>query len=181
MPILIESLLPPWKLVQTWGVGGLLGVGYAPGTDLLLVGSHDGLGVFDVLKGERIAREREAEGYPDESTLLLEGIGLLAGQRIRTAGLHGGGLPLGAGDGIWHLELEPAIYSGDYAPYRGKACWQIRLIDGRSWVGREGRHLKTCLLYQSFDFRATGFSETGKSFIIATSSDLWMFSREEAV
>ena len=152
-------------------MGGLLAVGYAPGTDLILVGSHDGLGVFDCLTGGRLARDSTAEGYPDVATLVLEGIGPLAGQQIRTAGLHGGGLPLGVDEGTLHLEIEPAVYAGDFVPYQGKPCWEVRLSDATS----------TCLLYHDFSLRAVGFSETGKSFIIATSSDLWMFSREEAV
>ncbi|WP_394793941.1 hypothetical protein [Armatimonas sp.] len=173
-----QPLLPPWRLVNSWAVGGLIAVGYAPNTDMLLAGSGTGLGVFDCLTGSRLARNHESDGYPEARTLLFDGFGPLDGQKIRAAGLGGGGLPLSAGDGIWHLELEPAIYAGTSDYYKGRPCWQITLIDGRSWVGRESRHLRTCMLYHYLDFRAAGFSETGRSFVIATSDTLYMFAQE---
>ncbi len=179
MPTPEEPLLAPWKLNPIAAVGGLLAVGYAPGTDLLLVGSHDGLGVFDCLTGERLLRDNAAEGYPATATLELEGIGPLAGLRIRTAGLLGGGLPLGTEEGTFHLDIQPAVFAGDFAPYRGKPCWEVRLDDTTSWVGHETRYARTCLIYHGFSLRAAGFSETGKSFVVAESHSLHMFVRED--
>lgn len=179
MPTPEEPLPTPWKLNPIVAVGGLLAVGYAPGTDLLLVGSHDGLGVFDCLTGERLARDNAAEGYPDAVTLELDGIGPLKGLRIRTAGLHGGGLPLGTADGAFGLDIQPAIFAGDFAQHRGKPCWDVRLDDTTSWVSRETRYTLTCLIYHGFSLRAVGFSETGKTFVIAESHSLHMFVRED--
>lgn len=178
MPIPEEPLLRPWKRNPSVAVGGVLAVGYASGTDFLLVGSHDGLGVFDCLTGQRLARDKFAEGYPDPATLELEGIGLLAQRRIRTAGLHGGGLPLGTVEATFSLDVRPAVYAGDFERYRGKPCWEVQLIDSTSWVAAENRYTRTCLLYHDFSLRAAGFSETGRTFVIAESHTIHIFVRE---
>jgi len=48
----------PWRHVASHGIGGLTDIGYGEGSDLLLVVSHNGRGVFDCLSGERVARDR---------------------------------------------------------------------------------------------------------------------------
>ena len=47
----------PWKHKQTWSVGGLWQVGFAEDSDLLIVLTHSGRGIFDCLTGERVARD----------------------------------------------------------------------------------------------------------------------------
>lgn len=87
-----------WRLVLEAPVGGLQGIGFAAdpisGNDLVMVVSLDGHGLFDAFTGEKIARDRDPD--PDSSTpdadpdLACPGLGPLAGQRIRIAGLFGG-------------------------------------------------------------------------------------------
>src|SRR5262245_9637675 len=97
----------PWKKATGFAIGGLTEIGYAPGSDLLLVVSGQGRGVFDCISGERIARDYDdSPDFIDETKLLASGIGPLSGQWIRVGGLHGGGLPNSTKDG-WGLNALP--------------------------------------------------------------------------
>jgi hypothetical protein len=100
----VEAPPPPWRLVGGSAVGLLTDVGFARGSDLLLVVSSNGRGVFDCATGERIARDRtvpdaDSADWQDCFELEAQGIGPLKGQIIRTAGLFGGGLPSITRDG----------------------------------------------------------------------------------
>ncbi len=157
----IVATPPPWKNLPTWPVGGLFQVGYAADADLLLVLSSNGRGVFDGLTGAKIARDyQEAHDFFDPVKLTAQGFGALEGQTIRMAGLFGGGLPLTTLDG-WGLEEQ-------------SPAWPIRSVflslpDGNidESIADDG----ACAL------RAFGFSETGRSFIVASSCDLMIFTR----
>ena len=54
------------------------------------------------MTGQKLARDHE-EYYEDEVNLDADGIGPLAGQKIRISGLDGGGLPNSTTDG-WSIE-----------------------------------------------------------------------------
>lgn len=158
-----RSFVYPWKKVADHAVGGLLQVGYAEDSDLLLVLSHNGRAIFDCLTGERIARDSKSHVYDHfkPNKLLAAGFDVLAGQQIRVAGLHGGGLPLSTEDN-WFLELRKKndeVFLSKAAPIKDKDYPLVG--DGR-----------LC------ELRALGFSETGKSFVIATSCSLIIFARE---
>ncbi len=143
-------------------VGGLIHVDYAADSDLLLVLLHNGRGIFDCLTGDRIARDSSIDVYDhfNRSKLLAEGFDALAGQQISGAGLHGGGLPLSTEDN-WFLELRKKtdeIFLSKAALIKDK---EYALVgDGR-----------LC------ELRAFGFSETGNSFVVATSCSLVIFAR----
>lgn len=158
----IQDLPAPWKLVQIWGVGGLFQVGYASGTDLLLVLSHNGRGIFDCLTGEKLARDYE-KPYDlfDPIKLMAQGFGLLEGQTIRVAGLLGGGLPLTTADG-WRLEERQLAHSTRSILLKLPECETEPVVVADDEV---------C------ELRAFGFSETGMSFIVATCCDITIFSR----
>ena len=157
----LRAFVFPWKKVADHAVGGLFQVGYAEDSDLLLVLSHNGRGIFDCLTGERIARDSEnAYDHFNTSKLLADGFARLSGQRLRMAGLHGGGLPLSTEDG-WYLEgrkKSDQVFLTKASPAEEEEC---------ALVG-EGR---VC------ELRAFGFSETGQSFVIATSCSLVIFAR----
>jgi hypothetical protein len=93
----------PWRRAGAFSVGGLTDVGFAAGSDLLVVVSHQGRGVFDCMTGIRLARDSTDGDLLDTQALDAEGIGPLAQQRIRAAGIHGGGLPQTTSDG-WTTE-----------------------------------------------------------------------------
>lgn len=162
----------PWRRVAVIAVGGLLGAGFAAdpatGRDLLLVGSHSGLGLFDTVTGERLARDDEDDfvGWPDGEDLSCPGIGPLAGTRVRMAGLLGGGLHRGAHDG-WAVHVvspgwpdDRVLLSADGNPYTGDRWWHVFHADVT-------------------ELRAAGFSPSGATLIAATSSDVTVWSRSD--
>src|SRR4051812_46599997 len=82
----VEPPPAPWVPVGHYAVGGLTAVGFGPGTELLLVASWQGRGVFDCTTGERVARDRATDGgWQDPVALEAQGIGPLEGQTVRTA------------------------------------------------------------------------------------------------
>ncbi len=93
----------PWRRVAAHSVGGLTDVGFADSSDLLLVISSAGRGLFDCVTGDRIARDPSEDFVFDAYNLSAEGIGPIAGNRVRTAGLYGGGLALTTKD-HWSLD-----------------------------------------------------------------------------
>jgi hypothetical protein len=151
-------------------VGGLFQVGYAENSDLLLVLSHNGRGIFDCLTGERVARAyEEAHDFFDPIRLLAQGFGPLEGQSIRMAGLFGGGLPRSTKDQWFLEEVAPAW------PTRSILLKppSVQAADGKLFrheavvIGDDG----------ACELRAFGFSETGRSLVIAISCDLTIFVR----
>jgi len=164
----------PWRPVAagTIAVGGLLGVGFAPdpesGEDLLMVVSSEGYGLFDAASGEKIARDRDPEdGYPDGPDLACPGLGPLAGVRVPIAGLFGGGLHTG-GDGGWGIHVVSPEWPKD----------RVLLSAGgdiyRGAVGEQWWHI----FHADYsELRAAGFSPSGRSLVVATSSDITLWTR----
>lgn len=89
----------PWNCVATATIGGLQSVGFGRGSDLLLVTSSQGRGVFNCLSGERLARDRDEDFFEDPTELEAAGIGPFDGTYVRMAGIHGGGLAATTSDG----------------------------------------------------------------------------------
>lgn len=166
---LARSVPPdPWVCVGTPGIGGLFSVGYGDESDLLLVVSASGRGVFDCITGDRLARDHDESQPTREESIRLEspGIGPLEGRVIRVAGLNGGGMPLMATDG-WHLAPLHLDFVTDVVIlerpgadllYRGpEGCWKV---------------------YEGEGIRACGFSPTGRTYVIAEGAHtLHIFSR----
>ncbi len=156
----------PWKHIASVAIGGLHAVGFDRNSELLLVISSQGRGVIDCRTGEKIARDYDE--YYENRHLEIEGIGPLQKQNIRVSGLCGGGMPQQTEDG-WSLEplsldwpiqeimrIDP--WEDLYSPLRGKP---VRF------------HKIASLL----EMRSFGFSYSGQSFIIATSSEIDLFCR----
>ncbi len=160
---------PPWQLVSSTALGGLLAVGYAEQSDLLLVISSQGRGIFDCLSGVRIARDpTPAERFCDEISLKVKGFGPLEGQTLPIAGLCGGGLPNSTWDG-WHLQAIPLPWPYHRIVLEHPFRSMYQDPSSATCVGDDG----PC------ELRACGFSPTGRSFVIATSCDLTIIGRGE--
>jgi hypothetical protein len=172
----------PWRPVfpSRAPVGGLLGIGFAShpdnGHDLVMVVSTDGHGLFDAVTGERIARDRDPDPDPDpedstpegDADLSCPGLGPLAGGRVRIAGLFGGGLHTGTGDG-WTVRVASPMWPSD----RVLLC-----ADGGLYRGPHGEKWWHVFHADYSELRAAGFSPSGRTLAVATSSDLTLWTRD---
>ncbi|MFE3027177.1 hypothetical protein [Nocardia tengchongensis] len=179
--LLAAPVLPapaPWRPVlgKRTLIGGLLGIGFAvhPDNDhdLVMVVSANGHGLFDAVTGDKIARDHDpdlATSTPDGSPdLTCPGLGPITGTQVRIAGVFGGGLHHSTRDG-WALDIvapewphERVLLSADGGTYNGPS--------GQSWW-----HIFHC---DYSTFRAAGFSPSGLTLAVATSSDLTLWHRQ---
>ncbi|MEU7033087.1 hypothetical protein ABZ958_05305 [Streptomyces sp. NPDC046237] len=171
----------PWRPVfdTCAAVGGLVGIGFGvdpeSGEDLVMVVSHAGHGLFDATTGERIARdpypEPEEGELPDGPDLSCPGLGPLAGTRVRIAGLYGGGLHSTAPGG-WHVEVVGPDWPNERV--------LLGADGGMPHSGPHGEKWWHVFHSRWSELRAVGFSPSGRTLAVATSSDLTLWSRSEA-
>ncbi|MFI1562672.1 hypothetical protein ACH4ZX_06285 [Streptomyces sp. NPDC020490] len=173
----------PWRPVfeHTYGVpiGGLLGIGFAShpdsGHDLVMAVSHDGHGLFDAVTGEKIARDRDPG--PDDSTpdavadLTCPGLGPIADSRVHIAGLFGGGLHTTTKDG-WTLEAVTPAWPNDRV--------LLSVDGGLPHSGPYGEQWWHIFHSTYSELRTFGFSPSGETIAVATSSDLSLWTRRPA-
>ena len=164
----IGDIPAPWKLTGGAGVGGLESVGFGRGTDLLLVTSSQGRGVFDCISGQRIARDRSDDTTEDSINLEALGIGPLDGEVVRMSGLCGGGLPGGTSDG-WVAERLIRQWPEETLVLVPPGSW----IDGLAF----NKPADFTKVFVGSEVRAWGFSPTGRSLVLATSSDVILYAR----
>jgi hypothetical protein len=167
----------PWRATGATGfyvpVGGLQGVGFGvhpeTGDDLLMVVSMDGFGLLDATTGAKIARDRHPDpqvATPDGPDLACPGIGVLTGTRVTIAGLFGGGLHATTEDG-WTIH----VVAPEWPHHR-----VILSADGGANAGEPGTSWWHIFDDQQHgDFRAAGFSPSGGTLVVATSSDVTLF------
>lgn len=157
-------------------VGGLQGVGFGvhpqTGVDLLMVVSMDGFGLIDATTGATIARDRDPD--PDDASpsgpdLACPGIGVLVGTRVRIAGLFGGGLHATTGDG-WTVD----VVAPEWPNHR-----VLLSADGGACKGPPGTSWWHVFHADYSELRAAGFSPSGRTLAIATSSDVTLIVRPE--
>lgn len=157
----------PWKKIGSLAVGGLRGVGFDRNSELLLVHSSAGRGVIDCQTAEKVARDYE-EYYGDEIFMECEGIGPLAGTCVRLASIFGGGLIRFTRDdwSIDQVTLDWPIQEVLLFPPENMLPGVI--------------HREPSVFYKIFrDFQPifAGFSYTGKTLLIANSSDIEIWGR----
>jgi hypothetical protein len=163
----LTGLPPPWRQIKTIAIGGLEAVGFEEGSERLLVVSSSGQGLFDCPTGERLSRNVEQDGY-EPYLLLAHVVGQERGPAIRMAGLHGGALPTVTRDG-WQAEALSLDWPAKTLLVTEPGSW----LYGR----RYGKRDEFFKLAKESELRAFGFSWTGLSLIIATSSDVTVYSR----
>ena len=155
----------PWMRIATVTAEGLQSVGFAPNTELLLMVSAQGREVFDLETGDVVSHDPEP--YIGERVQLrAQGIGPLEDHIIHMSGALGGGLPLTTEDGwtIMSVFLE----------------WPTRCLfmlppDVDIMASEvDERFFK---LGEDATIRAFGFSDSGKSLVIATSTDVTFWTR----
>ncbi|MET9906537.1 hypothetical protein ABZZ74_06895 [Streptomyces sp. NPDC006476] len=173
----------PWLRVAFAQVGGLLGIGFAShpdtGRDLVMVISHDGHGLFDAVTrlfdavtGEKIARDREPDAEDDkrdaDPAAWCPGLRPVTRSRVRTAGLYGGGLHTAGGDG-WKLEVVAPAWPNERVLLSRDGGLPHSGPHGEGWWHIFHSHYS--------ELRAAGFSPSGQTIAVATSSDLSLWTR----
>ena len=123
--------------------------------------------MFDCSKLARIDRDPSDDFDIDYSNLLCNGIGELKDEKIRIAGLHGGGLPNGNlhGESIEVMALD----------------WpKTDIIFQPKWTSVYfERDTEKCIkIYSTDTMKVYGFSKIGSYFVIGTSSDLLIFKKK---
>lgn len=177
--ILAAPVVPapePWRRIVYAPVGGLLGIGFAShpatGRDLVMVVSHDGHGLFDAVTGEKIARDRDpdSEDYSRDADPAewCPGLGPVAGSRVRIAGLLGGGLHTSGGAG-WQLEVVAPAWPNERVLLSRDGGLPHSGPHGEGWWHIFDSHYS--------ELRAAGFSPSGQTLAVATSSDLSLWTR----
>lgn len=164
----METTAPmaPWRAKSGCSVGGLEMVGYGENSDLILILSSSGRGIFDALNGWKTARDTDnSQDWFDDTRLQCLGIGPLKEQVVPMAGLYGGGLPRVSRDGFVLEVVAPT--------------WP----DFRVLMSPPGatvhRNLEQCVqVEEDYEIRAFGFSPTGKSFLVALNHTLITFARD---
>jgi hypothetical protein len=159
-----ESLPPPpWKSVPI-DIRGVTAIGFGDNSDFLLVLSHSGIGVVDVLTGQTLAREPSffpSDPYP----VAAAGIGPLAGATVRLSGIWGGGMRTMSPDG-WMLYK--------IAPNWPDECVVLCPPDAPEL---EDEGTATMLVKDANpSIRAYGFSDTGRSLAVSN-TELLLWSR----
>jgi hypothetical protein len=166
-PLMVSAPPSPWR-EHTHSRSGTYDVGFGEDSDLLLVVSCDWREVIDCSSAKVVASEPHDsfEGWHDPANLTCVGIGPLEGQRVRVAGVSGGGLSTGTRDG-WSLAV---IYVEWSAPYvvlqRPGADVRLRLAGCTRLAAQAGDSL-----------RAFGFSPTGKTVVVADADEVRIFNR----
>lgn len=157
----------PWELAGEYTVAGLYDVGFDRDSELLLVSSSSGLGLFDCETGEKIARDASDRALTDRF-LECKGIGALENKTIRMAGIYGGSLPSTTPDG-WTIETVTLKWPEHH----------LLLLKPGSWL-----HGAECNRPSSFhklaiesEVRAFGFSYSGQTLVIATSGEVVIYRR----
>jgi hypothetical protein len=160
-----------WKHKNTFAIGGLENVGFANGSDHLIVLSAQGKGIFNCFTGEKMFRSEE-EWWKDfdEKESTVKGFDFLENATIKICGLHGEDkLSKKTSDG-WTITASEK--TPDDHPFEKYLVTKIFL--------NNPDHSQSIFITKDgpCELRVFGFSETGKSLIVGTSCDLVIWSRE---
>lgn len=150
------------------GIGSLNAIGFTERPDDILVVLHQGRGLFNCLAGERLSRDQvEFFQNSDDSGMTTPEIGRQDNTVFRMAGLHDGGLATATRDG-WRIHI--THLSWPVYTFFLNSSYKER-NDDTGHITKPGKD-ELC------SFRATGFSPTGGTFVIATSCDLTIYGRD---
>lgn len=154
----------PWRSLPTYFVGGLEFVGFDRVGRYLLIVSSSGRGLFDCSTGEKVARDSDCLGtWLDDAHLECKGMGPIAEQTVKLAGIGGGGLRRSGSEG-WSIETVTLSWPDALV---------VLLPMHRSLY--EGSAPFTVIACES-ELRAAGFGPSGRTLVVATSSELRWWS-----
>lgn len=154
----------PYVRYRAYAIGGLRSAGFAPGTELLLVVSWQGSGVFDGATLAKVGRDRREPRHDGD---LAIGIGPIEGVRVPVMGIETAlALPRQTPDG-WSL----GVLSPDY----DATIW---LTPPGCSVDSPALAVHAARLARTFEeVRVAGFSASGASLVIGEPHTLHLFHR----
>lgn len=167
-------MISTWKKTGTFAVGGLREMGFYNDTNYLMVMS-DNRGIFDCQKAAKIARNYDDYYHDswDDQTGLVDGFDLLEGKKIHCGGFEHPDIMKKATSDGWKI-----ILKNERRPDYKKdiiSCEVMYLVNNQT---NEAIELMT--FFYGID-RAYGFSNNDNCFVIGTSSDLHIWTKENAI
>lgn len=160
-----------WIRKNVWAIGGLREIGFLENSDILMVLSSQGRGIFNCLNAERIERDRtdfySEEWNPDNG--IVNGIGAYENEIFFCGGFeHPDLLSKGTADG----------FTTAIKTKRIKFLFPEEANAGTLFILFPDKKRKTEIAQTDYGFdRAFGFSPTGKSFVFSTSSEIEFWVR----
>ncbi|WP_122073309.1 hypothetical protein [Pseudophaeobacter sp. EL27] len=162
-----------WKRTAEVVVGGLVALGFyeskdSPQLDKLVAIGSQGQTVVDCLSGQITYRNRERDGY-DPETLSAWDLSGGTNELVRMSGIDGGGLKPYTKDG-WSVEALPVAWPIYYyiLQHPGSSIFTDHTL---------GREPKFDLLDADYKQMAWGFSNSGNSLLLSSSSDIIIWTR----
>jgi len=154
---------PSWRRVLSGIVGGLTEVGLSQDEGHLLIVSHSGRGLYDLLQRLRVARDGSVPAlsspWISEANRLVRGIGPRADEWFECVGLWGGALASSLGPDV-SVEV------------RGEGDVEVALLRDGSCVWEITRAIT--------EMRVFGFSRSGSLLVFAASGEFSVFERFES-
>ena len=162
-----------WTRKGYFSIGGFLYFGFAESSDIMLVISANGRGLFDLSKNEKIARDHSSDFPLDETLLISKGFDILEGETIKLAGKFGGSILPVSNKSLETLVRVSPLYPCEdiifQPPYEN--CF----ADGRF----KNISSDNCVrLYRGFLY-CYGFSFSGKYFVIADEGGITYWEAED--
>lgn len=162
-----------WKRSAEVVVGGLIAVGFfegreSPNLDKLLAVGSKGQTIIDCQSGDVVYRNRDHDGYSHD-TLTAWDLSGVNSDPVRMSGVGGGGLKRFTSDG-WSVEAIPIAWPIYYyvLQHPGSSIFSDYKL---------GRKPKFDLLDYDYQQMAWGFSNSGNSLLLTSSSDVILWSR----
>lgn len=163
----VGTMPDPWRLIGEVAVGGLVAVGFAVGSERLLIVGSAGQTIVDCTTGQRVFRDRACDGYCAE-TLSAHELDQVPSETIRMCGLHGGGLLSITADG-WSVDALAIDWPRHFfiLNHPGSDVFMTKL----------GRVPEFAVVAHDYEARAFGFSWTGRTLIIADGAGVRIWGR----
>ena len=160
-----------WHPVGTHTIGGLVAVGFDRTSEEMLIVAENGQSVVDCRSGTLRYRNEDADGY-DAPPLKAARLDHPAAERFDMAGMDGGGLRAATSDG-WHVDRISLCWPETYCILHPPDA----SIHALAQVQRGMGTTFYLMAKEREEIRAFGFSWTGESLVLATASNLRIWTR----